>query len=86
MNSPNVGHAQTRFSIRTLLSLAAISALVFVAWNQHHQNARLMRRLDMLSSRMEHLDASNEEMRAKLEFMVESIRDEPVLGVPLSTD
>lgn len=84
MNSADTTHGKTCFSIRSLLSLMAVAAIVFVVWKQHRQNRHFQRRLESLSSQVEHLNACDSEMRAKLEQLIELGQYGPVLRVPLT--
>ena len=81
MNSADTPHAKTRFSIQSLLTLIAFSALVFVAVRQHQQNQRMQLRIEALSSQTEHLEASVDDTRAKLKFLTDFVRNEPALDV-----
>jgi hypothetical protein len=81
VNSADTAHAKTRFSIRSLLTLVAFTALVFVALKQHQQNQQMQIRLEALSSQIGHLDASVEDAHAKLEFLRDMVSDEPILSV-----
>ncbi|TWU47802.1 hypothetical protein [Rubripirellula reticaptiva] len=74
------------FSIRSLLLLIAFAALVFVSLNQHQQNRELKRRMETLRLQIKHLNAWNEQTSERLEEVVEFVRTEPVLKLPVTSD
>ena len=81
MNSADPPHAKTRFSIRSLLTLVAFSAVVFIAVKQHRQNQRMQLRIEALSSQVEHIDASVEDTREKLKLLKDIVSNEPAFDV-----
>jgi dephospho-CoA kinase len=81
MNSADPPLAKTRFSIRSLLTFVAFSAVVFIAVKQHRQNQRMQLRIEALSSQVEHIDASIEDTREKFELLKDIVSNEPALGV-----
>jgi hypothetical protein len=81
VNRANTPRAKTRFSIQSLLTLIAFSALVLVAVRQHQQNQQMQLWVEALSSQTEHLEASVEDTRAKLKFLQDCVSNEPALDV-----
>ena len=81
MNSADTPHAKTRFSIQSLLTLVAFSALLFVAVRQHQQNQQMQLRIEALSSQTEHLEASVDDTRAKLKVLRDFVSDKSALDV-----
>ena len=81
MNGADTRHAKTRFSIQSLLTLIAFSALVFVAVRQHQQYQQMQLRIEALSSQTEHLEAYDDDTRAKLKFLQDVVSNEPALDV-----
>ena len=81
MNGAGATHSKTRFSIQSLLTLIAFSALAFVAVRQYQQNRQMQLRIEALSSQTEHLEASVDDARAKLELLQDFVNSESTLGV-----
>ena len=84
MNLADAKHAKTRFSARAVLSLIAFAVLGLIGLNQHQQNRHMQRQLETLYAEIDHLSASDEDMRAKLYHIRDVISNEPVLKVPLA--
>jgi hypothetical protein len=81
VNSADTPHAKTRFSIQSLLTLIAFSALVFVAVRQHQQNQQMHFRVEALASQTEHLEASVDDTRKTLKVLQDLVSNEPALDV-----
>ncbi len=82
MNSSDTPAAYSSFSLRSLLALLFVAGLMLMSVRQHQQNQNLRHMVETLTSRVEHLEASNEHSQAKFEKLVRHVRDEPVLTVP----
>lgn len=81
MSDPENRTPRTRWSIQSLLIVLAFLILAAVALLQHRQNLKLQHRLEMLSSKLEHLNASDDIMRARQDYLLDLVRTEPVLNV-----
>lgn len=82
MNAKDTQGGKTRFSSRPMLALLLFAGLLLIAFQQYQQNQNLRRKIETLTSRVEHLEASGEHAQAKFEKLVRHVSDEPVLRVP----
>ncbi len=82
MNSAETAGVNTRFSLRSLLTLAVFAVLALIALNQYRQNLQLQRKLESLSAKIQHLEASGEHAQAKFDQLVDLVSNEPRLKVP----
>lgn len=82
MTAADKSPALIRFSIRSLLVLIAFAALVFIALNQYRQNQDLERRVEVLASQVDHLNACEEDMREKFGQLRDLVSAEQVFKVP----
>ena len=81
VKSENRSFTRKRFSLRSILTVVAFSALAFLAAKQQQRIGELQRRADELSMQEEHLKASLAEALHKLRLMRSQVSDEPTLHV-----
>lgn len=76
--------SQMRFSLRSLFALTLLAALCLVLFAQHRENRELQLRLDAISSQLEELRSTGDDMRVRHEQLEELVRNPPVQFLPLA--